>query len=498
MSGDPDEMWKPGYGGGVIESPSIPTAPPPPQPLPPATRGGDVGESAALEFDGVGTQTPVPPTDVPGRSRRGRALSVLIAVALVVGAAFVLANNRRDSERAAIDAPAGADPRRLPEKAEPLWSTALVERRPGVGPRDLLVHDRSVMAVLDDEAGGSVILTLDADDGAVRWRRTFDFDPTGVRILGGFDQLVVLERNDVRERQLFAIDLSDGSTRWELPTADNGIHVALNGASVITRVSFTGNERLTFVDPATGDEVARVEGRLVGTDLGGTWYVSNSRRVVEIDLSDGWSEPVELVASGATFGETVGVVDGRILVMDDGVLSEVSPIDGIRTALVVRPFGNDIAAVSILGVGGSMFVAVGDGRVVGATLGADDEADVVSIEWSRDGSLREAALSSRGIVLSMTDDQTGPAGRLVVDALTGTTIADAVGPLTDDEVPRIVRDGVVVTNTELGQERVGYDLDGTERWRLAAPGAMRLGDRLLVTFEDTPDGSRISAFGDSV
>lgn len=499
-------MWKPGYADGpAIPAPSTSTAQPAHAGLARDRRRDNTASARPpvsstvtgvqqIAFDAPASSDTRAPVVEPGRSRRGLAVVALIVAALVIGGVVVSGRDDPETDRPDVGEIVGADPRRLPERVDALWATTLNERRLEVGRRDMLIHERSIVTVLDGEDEGSAIVALEVDDGSVRWRRSFDFLTPSTRLLGVFDDLVVVEQNDVEVRRLFAVDLADGSTRWELPTADNGIHVAPRGTKVIARVSFTGNERLTFVDPATGDEVARLEGRTVSSDLSGTWYVANNRRIVSVDLVDGWSEPIEVVASGAQFDEPLGVVAGRVLVMDDGILSEVSTVDGQRTPVVVQPFGNDVAANSLFATGESSFIAVGDGRVLGASL--DDDAAAATIEWTRPASLRDGAITEQGMVISVVTDEADPPRQLVLDALTGETIVDVAQPESPDESPQILRDGVVVTNSDLGLERVGYDFDGNEQWRLAAPGTMRLGDRVLVTLEDTPDGYRISAFGD--
>ena len=46
-----------------------------------------------------------------------------------------------------------------------------------------------------------------------------------------------------------------------------------------------------------------------------------------------------------------------------------------------------------------------------------------------------------------------------------------------------------------GTERVGYDLDGDEMWRLSVSGKVRVGDELVVVMTNTPAGYELRAYG---
>ena len=420
-------------------------------------------------------------------------------IALLSGVAAVVVWSRDDGPgRPEFEEIAGADSRRLPATSTLLWTSKIEAENDGAPDPAFVVDGRStVVVVVDDIGQGSTLVGLDATTGAERWRTQADFEPSAASLLGVIDGVLVIERNDVAVRGLVAIETATGRTMWEFETRDNGVHVILSGTDVVTRISFTGRERLTFIDPLTGVEVARVDGRLLSTDLSGIWFVANNRRVVSIDLSDGYTEPAEIAASGADWIMPTAVIDDRVIVVDtDGALAEARP-DATELIPLVAIGGSLPEIVALIATGGPTLMAIGDGEVLGATLSGSD----VEIRWRYDASVRVVETTGRGLLVAVSDATNGfadGADLAVIDAVTGELLA-SIGPApSEDELPRLLGDGFVLTNdAQLGFERIGYDLDGTELWRLPTNDTVRIGDRILVTISTDANGHTITAFGDA-
>ena len=538
MADDPDALWRPGFDGTYSRTPdTVPDTEPDtgtstaPAKSAPATaetqpalahRTSTSDVEIALSDPDAGidaeseTQTrtsPAPPGRLGGKRRRIQAAALLIGVALVAGVVIVAQRNA-EPDRATFEPAAGADDRRLPTTAARLWSTtvAAVEQfdadgTSGSGPagggdarvglRQFLVDGRSwVVAILPAADDSSIAVGLDPVTGDERWRRSFDFEARAVNLLGVLADVAVIEQNDVSDRRLIGLDTATGDIAWELPTRDNGVHVILSGTNVVTRVSFTGNPRLTFIDPETGEEPARVSGRLIGTDLAGTWFVEDGRRVSKIDLTDGVTEAVLVLEQPDGPVGPTAVVDGRVIVLDDdGTIAEA--LAG-RTELValVATGGELPDIVSLVPSGGPTMLAIGEGRVLGITI-VDDRAE---IQWDDQASVRVVNVTDRGMVIAVSDGSLGfvdGADLVVIEPVTGERLANAGPAPGTDDLPRILGDGFVVTNdAQLGLERIGYDLVGTEQWRLASNDPIQFGDRVMVTVSSGADGYTFTGFGD--
>lgn len=438
-------------------------------------------------------------TEPPTRRSPRRIAVFAAAIALASGVAAVAVWSRDNGpDRPMFEEIAGADSRRLPATSALIWTSKINAANDDASDPAFIVDGRAtVVVILDDVEQGSTLIGLDATSGTERWRTQADFEPSAANLLGVIDGVLVIEHNDLVVRGLLGIETATGETAWELETRDNGVHVILSGTDVVTRVSFTGNERLTFIDPLSGDEVARVDGRILSTDLSGTWFIANNRRVVSIDLSNGYTEPDEIASSGTNWNSPTTVIEDRVIVVDtDGALAEARP-DAEDLIPLVAVGGNLPEIVSLIATGGPTFMAIGDGKVLGATL-TDDQVD---ISWQLDASVRVIDVTRRGLLVAVSDATNGFSDGVdlaVIDAVTGERLA-AIGPApSQDELPRLLGDGFVLTNNaQLGFERIGYDLDGAEVWRLPTNDAVRIGDRILVTVGMDAVGYTVTAFGDA-
>jgi outer membrane protein assembly factor BamB len=437
--------------------------------------------------------------DPPARRSARRVAVFATAIALVTGVAAGAVWTRDDGPaRPVFEEIAGADSRRLPATSAVIWTSKIDAPNEGASDPAFIVDGRStVVVILDDTTDGATLIGLDATSGAERWRTRADFEPSAATLLGVIDGVLVIERNDLVARSLVGVETATGDMVWELDTRDNGVHVILSGTDVITRVSFTGDERLTFIDPASGGEVARINGRILGTDLSGTWFVSSGRRLLSIDLADGYTEPTEIASSATNWDSPTTVVEGRVIVVDtDGTLAEVLP-DSTDLVSLVTVGGNLPDIASLISTGGPTLMGIGDGKVLGATLTGDQ----VVINWQLDASVRVVDVTRRGLLVAVSDATNGLIDGVdlaVIDAVSGERLAAIGSAPSQDELPRLLGDGFVVTDdAQLGFERIGYDLDGAEVWRLPSNDPVRIGDRIVVTVGTSATGYTVAAFGDA-
>ncbi len=401
---------------------------------------------------------------------------------------------------------AGADPRRLPAQLDQQWRAELADVSATGQTQLSVLDDGAVVAVFDDTSvadgqPASVIVLLDGIDGSERWRTPFDSQARSFDILGDFGDVIVFERLDTENRSVLGVSEQSGELLWVRETNDPGVHVRLEGTPLVARVSFTVNARLTFIDPNSGDEIARVPGRLFATDYLGTWYVRNSATVSKLDLRDGWSPPTPFGTLWVADSEPASVVDGQLIAIDDGRLERLDQ-DGAPT---------NVATIGAAGSGGfagldtgasftqlspmvdDSFVIVGPRSVFGAVLDESGDADV---RWRATGSPIESRPTDRGLALVVATEGGGSQG--VIDASTGAeiTVVEMVPGSVD--ALRLVGNGVVVTRSaELGTERVGLDLDGNRLWSLVGDGPLEIGPGVVVTYAPSDAGVAITAYGDS-
>ncbi len=406
---------------------------------------------------------------------------------------------------------AGADRRRLPSRLDQLWRSSLVDVSAVGSPTVTVLDEGSVIAVFNQGADGrsddrsvvsesAAVTMLDGEAGVPRWTTIIDSRARALDVLGAFGEIVVLERLDTENRALLGLSLSTGEVRWERATMDPGVHVVPHGAGVVARVSFTVSARITFIDPATGDEVGRVPGRFFATDYLGTWYVRNASAVTRIDLRDGWDDPVPLDTLWVDDDAPATVVDGRLVALDDGRLETRGPGGAPAPMATVGAAGTggfaglDSGAnfVALAPLVDGAFVVVGARSVFGATIDADGDAEV---RWRSSGTPIETHPTDRGLSLVVASE--GGASMRVVDGSTGreiTVVEVATGAAGSLE---LVGDGVIVQRTAVvGVERVGLDLDGNRLWSLVGDGPLAVGPGVVVTYGASDDGVAITAYGD--
>ncbi len=400
---------------------------------------------------------------------------------------------------------AGADRRRLPSRLDQQWRVDMAGVSATGRTRLTVLDDGGVIGVfadnaVDDGQTAAVVALLDGSDGSERWRTPFDSQARAFDVLGSFGDVVVLERLDTDNRAVLGLSITTGEVLWVRNTNDPGVHVVLEGTQLVARVSFTVNARLTFIDPASGDEVGRVPGRLFATDFLGIWYVRNASAVSQLDLRNGWNAPTPFETLWVDDDEPASVVGGSLIVIDDGSL-EVRGADGSPTS---------VATVGVAGSGGfagldtganftqlspmaaNSFIVVGSRSVFGAELDENGDADV---RWRASGVPIDSRPTDRGLSLVVATE--GGASQSVIDASTGREIAvvemvpGSIGTL------QLVGNGVVVKQSaRIGFERVGLDLDGNRLWSLVGDGPLAIGAGVIVTYGPSDAGVAITAYGD--
>ncbi|NND76335.1 MAG: hypothetical protein HKN44_15160 [Ilumatobacter sp.] len=506
MATDPDAMWKPGYVPGTpVEPADVPerAADPSPSPSRPPPRAAGAVTTAPTSNDEIVMAVDGPP-DVPaGRPPRRRlVLGATATLALVAGAAVLI--DRSDQDPPDIGPIAAADDRRIPKSVEARWTTLLPGTGNAVSTRLEIIGQELVVVVVDDGSRNRTSISgVDALTGAIRWRRSFSFAPPEVRILDVIDERIILEQVGPSQRKLLGLATADGSVAWELSADEHAFGLVLDGSQLVTRVlrpeGVPDAFATEFLDPVSGATIDIVSGRPLTSDLSGTWLIGGRDGIISIDLSAGWSAPVPVSSSGITVDEQLASIDGRYVVLDElGDLVELvpDPDDPLATRRRLRVSSSDLAQLdAIFPAGGPTFVGVGRGFVVGARLDGDEVASM----WRVQASVRTVGITPQGVVLALSEAGAGfldGVDFIVVDAVTGERLA-ASGPAPSyDQLPLIVGDGFIVTQEIVGgRERIGYDLDGNELWRLPVSGTLRVGNGLVATLNNTPAGFEVAIYG---
>lgn len=502
MATDPDAMWKPGY---VPQAPIEPVdvsalfddARPDGPPAPAAPPATDVVEDRIV----VAVDAPLVDTD-GGPQRRRLLIGAAATVALLVAVGVIV--NRSDPEPPDVGDIAAVDERRIPATVDARWTTLLPGTGSAISTRLEIIGQDLVVVVVDDGSRNRTSISgVDALTGEIRWRRSFSFAPPEVRILDIVDDRIILEQIGPSRRKLLGLATIDGETAWEVAAAEGAFGIVLDGSRLVTRVlqapDVPGVSATEFIDPVTGRTIDVVAGRPLTSDLSGTWLVGGRDGVVAVDLSEGWSEPVTISAAGVSPDEQIASIDGRYVVLDAlGGLTELvpDPDDPLASRRPLTTSGRGMDELEgIFPTGGPTMVGIGRGVVLGVRL----DGDVLTRTWRVQASVRTVGVTPQGVVLALSEAGAGfldGVDFIVVDAVTGARLA-AAGPAPSyDQLPLIVGDGFIITQAVVnGRERIGYDLDGTELWRLPVNGTLRVGNGLVATLNNTPAGFEVAIYG---
>lgn len=407
---------------------------------------------------------------------------------------------------------ARADPRRLPDTATPLWSVELSSGGSSPNNTPIALTARDHVEVVDSRfvavIHGPGVLEraslelFDAADGALLWSRDLPAFPDTFAMMGVVDDVLLVQSSlaDVRVR---AYDLADGSERWTRAEGvgrfdvlgEAGTFEILTGTPLIARRPVVDDKPTLLLDAATGDEVGRLDGTVVGTDRLGGWHVDQGRRMVEYPLDDGFraARVVDDTPSWPT--ERGAVVDGRLVQPDGGeIVVSRQEVVGITLAVVdsdTHGVGAPDVVSAVTAMSGPTMLLTGAGDTIGAEL----IGNVVRPYWRRPGAVQSTHPTLRGdLVLLATR---GGAQQELLDGRTGSVVfALSITPGAFDAL-EVVGNGIVARRASpIGERIAALDLDGDERWSLLGGEPLAVGDGLVARVTDRDDGRRLTLYGD--
>lgn len=388
---------------------------------------------------------------------------------------------------------AGADPKRLPDTLDPIWSSVIA-----AGDTDdvwvEVVDRRTALVAFGEDAisrgGSSTLQVLDAETGEQRWTNELEVPLRSASFVAATPDSIAL----VVGGTLTGLDLATGETVWRferIPGMLDGDVGRLAGTELLAIGSSDGSS--TLVDIGSGDAAGRLDGPTIGTDQLGRWYVRRGNDIVEYDLADGFSEPTLLAAD---VGDPLVAVVGRDVIASgpDGWTASYESDEWIPQERDVLEGADDLpSATGILPMIGSTFVVTGSGEVVGAVLGDR----TLRSAWMRDGIATATYPTERGFLVLVVSQ--GGAVQSIIDGRTG----DIVDTLTMTpgflDSLAITGNGILTKKTFFdGGRLAGLDLDGVEMWSITDVTTASVGDRMIVTTTRLDDGSiRLAAIGEA-
>lgn len=387
---------------------------------------------------------------------------------------------------------AGADPRRLPDTLDPIWSRSV----PAAEGDDVWVEviDRRFVLVAIGPAqtaptGSSVLQSLDAETGVAQWSIDLTVSPSSLTFVASNADTVVL----IVDGTLTGIDAATGETVWALESGSALVESdvdRLAGTDLVAIGSPDGTS--TLVTLTSGDTVGQLDGPTIATDQLGQFYVRRGDDIVRYDLGDGYSSPT-VVAAGLD-DPVVAVVGRRVItsetdrwtasIADDGRLgSERELLDGSE---------DFPTAAAILPMVGTTFVVAGEGAIVGADLDGQE----IRLAWERDGTVTAMYPTERGFLVHAASQ--GGADQTIYDGRNGTAVVTLTMTPGLFTALVVAGNGILTKKTDPdGARLAGLDLDGNEIWAIRGVTAASVGDRLIVTTARLDDGSiRLDGVGD--
>ncbi len=533
MVGDPDdvndEIWRPNYQGPAPLSLPIrlPPATEPGPPRPPAheRRSPDLAELRTVpETDLVPRQfDPGPGSGVNGRWRWPSVRTVvgIIAVGAISIAGGVMATDSGGEPADPTSAPAvtvddvvgpptveryelpdvaatngapfaGADPKRLPDTLDPIWSRLVPATESDDAWVEVIDRRFALVATGHDQTlltGSSVLQSLDAETGVTRWSTSFAVPPRSVAFVATNANSVAL----LVDGTLTGIDSATGEAMWDFESVralfESDVE-RLDGTDLLAIGSPDGTS--TLVDMATGDTVGRLEGPTITTDHLGRWYVRRGDDIVRYDLGDGFREPTA-VALG--FPDPVVSVVGRDVLASgpEGWTASIASDERIGSERAVLEVADEFpTAAAILPMLGTTFLVAGAGAIVGADLDGQE----VRFAWKRNGTVTAMYPTERGFLVHAASQ--GGADQTIFDGRNGNAVVTlTMTPGLFDSLV-VTGNGILTKTTSSdGPRLAGLDLDGDEMWSIRDVTAASVGDRLIVTTTRLHDGSiRLDAIGE--
>ena len=398
----------------------------------------------------------------------------------------------------------GADPRRLPTDPVLRWRRPLAfadDSQWTIG----VVDRRFVVAISSprlEAVGPSAIEVLDATSGLPVWGAASEGPAALHEVVGAIGgRLVIATPTDAES--LVALDLTDGSVTWRRTAADVdldavgafGRHELLPGTPLIARVPLVETDPTVLVDPATGSEVGRLDGVVVGTDHRGTWFLVRDGVVVAHDLADGWTPERRVGGTMSTdpAAKTV-VVGGSVLTVLESRPGEFDPetvqigIVEPDTLLLVdvddpRRLGLDARVDVLTPLAGGRVLVLSGGRTTAAQL----DGTSLTPAWTGDGLTIATAETVVGTFLVVS--RSGGARNEIVDSRTGDTVdALTMTPGVFDALV-LAGDGFVSRKSSPdGPRMAAIGLDGEEMWSLPGAAPVVVGDGVVARVEAGSDG----------
>jgi hypothetical protein len=387
---------------------------------------------------------------------------------------------------------ARADPRRLPDTLDPIWTRPV----PAAEGDDVWVEviDRRfvLVAIGPDRTAptrSSVLHSLDAETGVAQWSIDLTASPRSVTLVATNADTIVL----IVDGTLTGIDAATGEAVWVLRSvpalAETNVE-RVAGTDLVAIGSADGTS--TLVAMTSGDIVGQLDGPTIAIDQLGQLYVRRGDDIVRYDRGDGYSSPT-LVAAGLD-DPVVAVVGGRVLTSEaDSWTASIADDErlGTERELLDGSEGFPIAA-AVLPMVGATFVVAGEGAIVGADLDGQE----IRLAWERDGTVTAMYPTERGFLVHAASR--GGADQTIYDGRNGTAVVTlTMAPGLFDALV-VAGNGILTKKTDPdGARLAGLDLDGNEIWALRGVTAASVGDRLIVTTTRLDDGSiRLDGVGD--
>ena len=497
MVADPDdvndEIWRPGYQG--------------PTPVSAPVR-------FPLETDPVPRLSEQDPGSATvGRPRRRPAtLTVAGIVAVVAMSAtivtFVTNSNDEPADSTSVPAVeryelpdvvatngvpfAGADPRRLPETLDPIWSRSV----PAAESDEVWVEviDRRFVLVAIGPAqtaptGSSVLQSLDAETGVTQWSIDLTVSPSSLTLVASNADTIVL----MVDGTLTGIDAATGEAVWAFesgPALVESNVERLAGTDLVAIGSPDGTS--TLVTMTSGETVGQLDGPTIATDQLGQFYVRRGDDIVRYDLGDGYSSPT-VVAAGLD-DPVVAVVGRRVITSEtDRWTATIADDERLGAERQLLDGSEDFpTAAAILPMVGTSFVVAGEGAIVGADLDGQE----IRLAWERDGTVTAMYPTERGFLVHAASQ--GGADQTIYDGRDGTAVVTLTMTPGLFDALVVAGNGILTKKTDPdGARLAGLDLDGNEIWAIRGVTAASVGDRLIVTTARLDDGSiRLDGVGD--
>jgi outer membrane protein assembly factor BamB len=432
-SDDPDAIWKPGYTGQVAYRPVAP--------------------------------------DPASRARRRR-VTVVVAVGVAVATIAVLVVSHLTREG---DAAGSSALDRIPTQIRERWTATLAR------PVTAATGNGEVIVAV---AGGELV-TLDAGSGTERWRAPA---PDSIGEIEVSDGVVVAHDVSPSGQSLVAFDLRDGHRVWST-TLRRAPEVTLVGDSLVVPAFSAGGvvTSVELLEPRTrrrraafeGDEITMTSNavrRRVNNIV--EWYDRDTFDLrARLDLGRLGLDRVQTSGVPTDAGLVIATFDRASLLDRDGtVISTVSLSHKLNAPWSLAALDESGRHLVLQGVNASTMLTVRDG-----TLRELWTRPVAPLEWMVDYSRT---------ILTIRQQDGDEAGLQMVDRSTGR------GMFTGQQhgLPTLAlhRNGFVA-GTEPAEDGswsvVGYDLEGTELWRLPVPdkGWPTLLPGALLTIDDDPE-----------